>query len=121
MNLDFRTSVKIHEIQNLGVILKFCDAVIYNLPLRGIEQDELIGMHRHSHVVSSYLLPDIFKVTPEEFYPIGLADWMGSERDQIRGDSEEENVFRFVVIDYFLKTCKIGPNGFDQSYFAVGC
>jgi hypothetical protein len=71
------------------MILKFFGTVFKNFGVCGVYEGELIRMHRYPHVLAFNKIPSFLEFFMETCLPVKVADWMGGERNQIRGYSEK--------------------------------
>ena len=92
MYLNFRGSIKFHQVKNLYMVNQFPYTVFKHPFIDGVDDGELIWMHRYSHIMISNEVPNRFELLSEVFLPVELADRVGGERNKIRGYPKEKDL-----------------------------
>jgi hypothetical protein len=99
---------------------KFMDAAAENLRVFCIEEDELVGVHRYPHLPFPDECPEGGKVLPEGVLPVGGADRMGGEGDEIRGDTKKEDPVIRIIAKNIFKAAEVFCYGQKQPLISVG-
>jgi len=110
VELDFCGTIEPHQVQEVGMVPELSDAPLDNPGIWGIENDELVRVHRDTDAVFSDEIPDLSQVIAEMLLPGNRADRVGCERDQIGRDPEEEDLMVVVPCKHIFKTGDIAAD-----------
>jgi hypothetical protein len=96
MYLYLMCCIQMHQVQNLGMITKFMNTATEYLMIRGIDEGELVRMHRDTYLMRGDNITQGRKGILEMGLPWKSTDRMGGKGDKIRGDTKKQEIMGHI-------------------------